>query len=623
MRPKGSRLLVAWAFARSASAVDHGSSPGNGTLPLSEPTLLQNAVTSLEDSPGSEIVNEPGFPGVTQSTLSVEDTTSDHSTTPLDSTTSTESHSNSTISTTSSLTSTSTWITSTTTRITTTTTGGPITKTLTGPQDVPSPSMPDCIPWDPITYTSIIVSYTSTITFTGDPADYTPPHEPIFIPSYCEGYEPPPSRTEEPANPLPTSVASSATMVDPENPRPTFSFITTDKNPSVIFEPGSAPGYTFTRTRPGGGGGGPGPEGNTKEKPPETEQRTRTTNMPPPPPPAFTITAGPGDVIIGTSTITGLLPDKTTTVTIGPGTFTIGPTAIIGEGATITKPPPVPSPSAIFPKPTSTNIGGVEVIVTGSHIVADGTTLTVPPGGTTTNINGKPISAGPGRVIVGDETLTMPTGPAAKTDLVVIGGDMLTARDSTVVVLHSTTITYGPGIDETTLVADDDTITVNESGIHVHGSTLGGPDGNQDTTFQVVGGVTITEIGTTALVIRGNTYAIGPDATTITTVIAGETLTIGPGGVTVGGGGMTFTGAGDPTVVTTIVPSGTWLDDMPSQTSTSNRDGSGNGNTSGGGDGSGSGNDDEDEDGASTLIPGFFTVLFTAFGVYVLTGGYV
>lgn len=563
---------------------------------------------------------------MTQSTLSVEDTTSDHSTTTLDLTTSTESHSNSTISTTSSITSTttststSTWTTSTTTRTTTSTTGGPISITLIPPQDTPTPSLSECIPWDPSgTYTSIIISYTSTITFTGDPADYTPPHEPISLPTYCEGYEQPPSRTEEPANPLPTTAAS-ATMVDPENPRPTFSFVTTDKNPSVIFEPGSAPGYTFTRTRPGGGGGNPGPEGNTKEKP-ETEQRTRTTNRPPPP--VFTVTAGPGHVIIGTSTITGLKPDKTTTVTVGPGTFTIGPTAIIGEGATITKPPPVPPPSAIFPQPTSTNIGGVEVVVTRSHIVADGTTLTVPSGGITTNINDKPISAGPGRIIVGDETLTMPTDPAAKTDLVVIGGDMLTARDSTIVVLHSTTITYGPGIDETTLIADDDTITVNESGIHVHGSTLGGPDGNADTTFQVVGGVTITEIGTTALVIRGHTYTIGPDASTITTVIAGETLTIGPGGVTVGGGGMTFTGAGDPTVVTTIAPSGTWLDDMPSQTSTSNRDGSGNGNTSGGGDDSGSDNDDDDEDRASILIPGVFTVLFTAFGVYVLTGGYV
>lgn len=602
MRPTHWRLLVGWALARSVSSVEtgsSGSSPGEGSLSLSD---TSDTVTSLTDA----------------------STTWGLSTTALDVTTSSLPHNNETTSTSSSTTTTSsssstwmwtlTWSTSTksSTLFTISTRSSTSSTTSTSSlEDSPTTTLPECISIDPTgTYTSIIVSYTATITFTGDPADYTPPHEPISLPSYCDGEESPPDRTSEFINLPSTSIPITASL--PEIPRPTFSFITTDKNPSVIFEPDTAPGYTRTRTSPNGDND---LDGITKHKPTDRDERTKTktttTRRPP-----FIVTAGPGQVIIGTSTITGLVPDKTTTVTVSGGTFTINPTAIIGEGATVTKPPPPPTHSQdpIFPKPTSGNVGGLELIVSGSLIVADGTaTMTVPREGLTTVVNGETVSAGPGRVIVGEETLVVPTEPAHQTDLVVIGGDMLTARDSTIVVLHSTTITYGPGIDQTTLAVDDDIITVNSDGIFVHGTTLGGPGaGHGDTKYEVVGGVTITEIGTTAIVIGGHTYTIGPGAGTITTTIAGQTLTIGPDGVTVGGT-MTLSGAGDdPTVVATIEPSGTWVDDLPSQTEASTRNGSGSDD-----------DDDDDEDGAHMLIPGFFTVLFAAFGVCVLAGGYV
>lgn len=323
----------------------------------------------------------------------------------------------------------------------------------------------------------------------------------------------------------------------------------------------------------------------------------------------FTVTAGQSQVIIGTSTVSNLKPGQTTTIVAGGGTFTIFPTAVVGEGVTVVKQAPVEQPTAVFPQPTSADVGGIGVSVSGSIIVADGTTLTVPPQGLSTVLDGRTISAGPGNIVVGDETLSVSSSPAQETNVFVQGGELLTAIGSSIVVLHSTTIMYGSGIDLTTFVADDDTIIIDESGIIIHDSTLGGPDAEStDTEYGLVGGVTITEIGSTIIVIGDQTFTIGSDVDTITTLIGGETLTIGPDGVTFGT--LTLDHANDHTVVTTIKPSGTWLDDFPTETGAV-------GHGSGNGDGDGDGDEDED-DGAAILVPASITVLCIAAGVLAL-----
>lgn len=594
IRPRGGcRLLVAWTLARSVSCLEHAS----------------------HEASAGEIDSS-------QSSLTEADTTWEHTLTTLDMVAASQQRSNTTIPTTSSKSISTRLVTrrtssstiSTTTGISTTTDISPTTLFLS----TLSPFPPDdCTTLAATaTYTAIIISYTSTITFTGDPADYTPPHEPISLPTYCEDAQLPSGKTSvfESYESAPVSQYPPPS-VPFISPRPTVSFITTDKNPSVIFEPASPPAYSLTRTWPGGND--QGPEGVTKVRPSSSQQAPLSI---------FTITTDRSQVVIGSSTIVGLLPDRTTTVTVDSSTFTILPTAIVGGHATLTRPLHVEPPSVIFPKPTSVTVGGVVVAISGSVIVADGTiTLTVLSEGLTTVIGGETVSAVSGHVVVGDETLIMPTEAAQSTNLVVVGGDLLTVPGSTIVVLRSTTITYGPGIDLTTLVADDDTITVNPSGVYIHGSTLGGPDADwDDTAYQVVGGVTITEIGTAAVVVGGQTYTLGPSASTITTVAAGKTLTIGPEGVTIGNSSVVLRGAGDPTVVTTIIePTGAWLDDIPSQTRSHTRNGEdvyGNRN-----DDDNDNNDiDDDEDGAFMLmIPRGFTLLFAAIGVHALAGEYM
>lgn len=271
------------------------------------------------------------------------------------------------------------------------------------------------------------------------------------------------------------------------------------------------------------------------------------------------------------------------------------------------KPPPVEQPPATFPpqQPTKSNIGGLDVSVSGSLIVADGTTLTVPPQGLTTEIGGEHVSIGPGHLVVGDETMSLPPGTPQSTDVFIVGGGLLTAIDSTIVVLHSTTITYGPDVDLTTIVVDEDTITIDPAGVHVHDSTLGGPGaGPTDTTYTLVGGVTITEIGTTLVVIGDHTYTIGSGASTVTTEIGGEVLTIGPDGVVFGT--MTLSSDDNPTVVGTIGAPSTSLEPATSEP--------GKANNRGGEDGTG----DEDDAATIMLVPGFMTVVCIAIGVWGL-----
>jgi hypothetical protein len=257
------------------------------------------------------------------------------------------------------------------------------------------------------------------------------------------------------------------------------------------------------------------------------------------------------------------------------------------------KPPPVQQQ-----QPITGNVGGLDVSISGSLIVADGTTMTVPPQGFTTDIGGAPVSVGPGRLVVGGETLSLPTALPEDTDVFVVGGGLLTAIDSTIIVLRLTTMTYGPADSLATLVVDDDTITFDSDGVHIHDSTLGGPNaGPTDTTYALVGGVTITELGSTLVVIGDHTYTIGAGASAVTTEINDEVLTIGTDGVIFG----TMTLTRDATVVGTIGSSSTSL-----ETSSS---------------GPGKAHDREgDEDDAATvmLVPSFMTIVCIAMGVWSL-----
>lgn len=425
------------------------------------------------------------------------------------------------------------------------------------------------------TATVFDIVYTATVTFKGNRTDYKPPHPTITTPHYCDGTAAPAfphgifssvshapsdsvivvysSAGQEKTTTVAYSRIGSSRIL--QKPITTYTFTTTDKNPSVYYPSDHVPDYSQTWNVPGGGnppvdhktvypgGGGKSPDGVDG------------------PLPTFTITAGRGSVIINKSTFTGLNEFQTTTVTVGSATFTIDPTGIVGEGASISRPGQTPV--------VTRAVGGVAVTMAGTNAIIGGQTLTLPPVPTTTNINGHVITLGPAGVTINGRTFT-PEIPQP-TQWNIQGGELLTAIGKSVVVIHSTTITYGPGTPEKVTVINGDPVSIEPTGVVLHGSTLGGPDAETtDTEIEIVGGATIGKIPPSMVVINGVTYSIGPGSGLRTVVAGNEVITLGPLGVIMAS--MTMSFPLDATMVTTFAGTKTPAADLPAETGGNNDD---------------------------------------------------
>ncbi|KAH8159556.1 hypothetical protein CIB48_g8695 [Xylaria polymorpha] len=315
---------------------------------------------------------------------------------------------------------------------------------------------------------------------------------------------------------------------------PTLTFVTTDKNPAVVFPTSLPPDY----------GGSPDPMGNVhsaaypnEAQSPDapdygsettTKQNVKSASLAPP----VTVVVKPSVVVIDDQTFTNDPAQPTSTVVVDHNTFTINPTQVIGVGATLTRPP---SARVTSPQPTKTTIGGIGVSVEGSGVVIiDKTSFTIGPKPSAVVIQDQTITIGPGAVVFPSQTLAIPA--AQDTTRVVFGAELITAIGSDKVVIEGRTITYGPGSSTITEIIDGDTILIGPSGIIAHGETYGGSNAAPtDTQFAVVGGVTISQIGSTVVVIQGVTHTLDSLASgqTKTTVIGGESITIGPRGVAI------------------------------------------------------------------------------------------
>lgn len=444
--------------------------------------------------------------------------------------------------------------------------------------------------------------------------------------------------------------------------RVTVTFVTTDKNPVVVSSTDLPPDYSESgkaasltvahhKSAPpdgdsdhstgGGGGGGDGDQNDPQSQQQEVPETTATIRAATAAATAsvaatatsvastaisvattiasvatsrttittsFTVTARAGQVIINDKTFSGLKPDQTTTVTFSIGTFTIFPSSVVGEGATITKPQPVGTAISIA-TPTTSSVGDLAVEVSGSEAIVDGTKIAILPQGTTTVINNEEVSVGPGKVVVGDQTLTFRAAGGPETAVVIQGGEMVTAIGQSIYVFHSTTLTYGPGTPETSEVVDDDTITIGPSGITLHGTTIGGPGAEAtDTTYEIVGGASVTKLAPSNVIIDGTTFTAGPGSKPTTKIIGGETVTIGSKGVVISS--MTLSIPFGSSTVTTITATVTGTQIFPEETGTSGDSESSNNDQS---------NDDEGSAG-SALKPGFSTGmagLCIAIGVWV------
>jgi hypothetical protein len=435
---------------------------------------------------------------------------------------------------------------------------------------------------DGVITTIISVNYTGTTTFYGNREDYTPEFPTVPVPTYCEKAlvaEPlvPPMETKKcTAEDGTISMCTQEAAFNPSmimsisnGPKKgygaglaTTTFYTTEKNPSVVFMPPiKTPGYSLESEGPKTPPGGP-------KTPPNRVIETNTyESMESDPGPRHTITAGPNQVIINRSTFSNIPPGATTTVTVDGSVFEINPSQIIQipSGATVSR--PAPGGGLYVPQPTSTNIGGLNVAVGGSTAVIDGFTYTIGNTPSTEIVKGQTVVIGPTGIDFrgSGQTISFKAVSPEQTEIVVAGGELITAIGKSVVVVMSTTFTYGPNIGELTKVVDDDTIVIGPSGVVVHGKTIGGAGaGNTDTKYEIVGGATITQIGPSKVVIAGTTYTVGPGTGTTTTKVGGEIITIGPDGVSVST--LTLPYPFGPTVVTTLQPVATAPAPTPAET---------------------------------------------------------
>lgn len=468
--------------------------------------------------------------------------------------------------------------------------------------------------------TEYSIVYTATITFYGSSTEYTPPYLPIKTPNYCSPtgealitfYS-----TTHISNSTATETVAPLTTASPTAdigipaliapiPAITFSFdlpeiitqtpdaaggiggeititikpfrsftrriitfVTTDKNPAVVFSPEPTPDFSPTWIT--GIGDGIHRTVDVMNSPPTDTPVSNNLieSVKRPPAPTIQITAGGDQVIINEKTVSGLKPSQTTTITVGTDVFTIFPTAVVGLGSTITK----PAPQEIFTPTsavTSGVLGGVPVIISGTRAVVDGTTLSISPQMTTTTINGQKVVFGTGTIAVGHETLVFQDPSPRPTHEIVTGGEMITAIGSSIVVLHSTTITYGAKIAPKQTTINGETISIGPRGISFHDTTLGGLTANStNTEYEIVGGITVGKLLPSLVVVNGATYSINKDGdlkNMETTIIANQTITIGPSGLVLSAQTLTYPGS---SITTTLSPS---MPDFPAETASQSGD---------------------------------------------------
>lgn len=487
------------------------------------------------------------------------------------------------------------------------------------------------------------VIYTETLTWTGDPADYTDPYPTMMMPTYCE-----PTTAESSSAPLTTATpkftslsglgngwntyclsqtsgTSSCTSEPVFNPSFIFStkpikltipliglpdtpeaavttFYITSKNPTVIFPPERTPDYgadpdtdtdtdTDTDELPYYPGGGHQP---AQTRPPSRPAQSAVRSDPP----RVTITAEPSRVIIGTHTVANIKPGVTTRVTVGGDEYEINPSQIVQAGGQTVK-RPGSGRGVTVASPTSTVVDGVGITVSGSHAVVGGYTYTIRDAPETEVVQGRTVVIAPTGIHFQktDKGVTYEAAPPEDTGIIVAGGEMLTAIGGSVFVIHETTITYGPGIAPQTKTIDDDTIVVGPEGITVHGSTVGGDGlGSSETRYDVVGGATLTRLGASKIIIGGETYTVGPGADTTTTFVGGENVTVASDGVTVDT--LTIPFPFGPTVVTAI-PAPRTSEPAPQETD-------------------GDDEDDEDEEDAGGMVRLGWTEVCIAIGAWLL-----
>ncbi|KAL2070314.1 hypothetical protein VTL71DRAFT_13340 [Oculimacula yallundae] len=241
------------------------------------------------------------------------------------------------------------------------------------------------------------------------------------------------------------------------------------------------------------------------------------------------VQVGPTGVIVGgngggTTTVPIQPGARPTTIVVKGETISIGPGGVGFSGTTITPPPNVPTNVVV--------VGGQGFTAIGSTVAVIGdTSLVYGPGiaAQTVVLNGEAITVGPSGVNFDGTTIGGPSRTTG-TQYAVAGGLSISEVGSTLAVINGMTLTLGPGTTPMTTTIGGQSIVAGPNGLVIGGATLTIPF-NPTAQAVTAGGITFSQVGASVAVIGDKTYTFGPGAQQTTTVVNGQTISIGPGGI--------------------------------------------------------------------------------------------
>ncbi len=195
--------------------------------------------------------------------------------------------------------------------------------------------------------------------------------------------------------------------------------------------------------------------------------------------------------------------DASKTIMIGSQTLVLGPAGTIR--------PSSPSPLTI---------DGVTFAADASQAIIGGKTYPINTNSpsSTVEYNGRTLYLGPNGIQV------------APTLSAITEGSLTLSLDATEAVIKGTTYPIGQGATPTTIVVDDETLSLGPNGVGIPSFTIAPPDIKSTMSALTMDGLTIS-LDATEAVIQGTTYPIGLGATSTTIVVGTKTLSLGPGGV--------------------------------------------------------------------------------------------
>jgi hypothetical protein len=231
-------------------------------------------------------------------------------------------------------------------------------------------------------------------------------------------------------------------------------------------------------------------------------------------------------VVIGGQVVSIPPSGSQTTVVANGNTFTLGKSSIIAPGTTVAL--------AVDKAPTPVTVNGLTLNVGATQAIISGTTYAIGAGAPTTTlaIGGQTIVVGPSGVGVPGRTIAPAKATGTAPLSVITAGGVTITYDNTEAIVGSTTYRIGQGAPQTVITVNGKTVSLGAGGIGLASSTIpparvtAGPSLSAVTVDKVSFSIDATEV-----VFGSSTFRIGSGAPTKTTVINGETISIGPSGV--------------------------------------------------------------------------------------------